>query len=118
MLLVQDHVLPEDQPAARYVDAFERLRDPSHNRAFAESEWVGMFRDAGLTAIHTEQVVKQHNFVKWAERQDCTPEVTAQLIAQLLDAPPLVAAWMQPRDVGTSQATFVNHHILIAGCRP
>ena len=115
MLLVQDHVLPEDQPVARYVDAFERLRDPSHNRAFAESEWTSMFQDAGLTTIHAEQMVKRHGFVAWAERQDCTPEVTDQLVARLRHAPAPVAAWMQPQDVGTPQASFINHHIIIAG---
>src|SRR5262249_14270444 len=29
--VVEDHVLPEDQKAAGYIEAFERLRDPSHN---------------------------------------------------------------------------------------
>ena len=36
ILLVQDHVLPEGQRAARYIDDFERLRDPSHNRALPQ----------------------------------------------------------------------------------
>ncbi|MCJ7829814.1 MAG: hypothetical protein MUP74_00360 [Desulfobacterales bacterium] len=38
LLLVQDHVLPEDPAVARYVDRFERLRDPSHNRAFSQND--------------------------------------------------------------------------------
>jgi ubiquinone/menaquinone biosynthesis C-methylase UbiE len=117
ILLVQDHVLPEDQEAARYVDDFERLRDPSHHRAFAESEWVGMFQDAGLSVTHTEQIVKQHKFLPWAERQDCSADVIAHLAAMLQRAPEAAAAWMQPTDIGTPQATFVNHHILIAGHR-
>jgi hypothetical protein len=49
--LVQDHALPDDKQAVRYVDRFEKLRDPSHNRAYDEGEWRGMFRDAGLTAV-------------------------------------------------------------------
>src|SRR4051794_1763461 len=47
--VVQDHVLPEDAKAAAYVEAFERLRDPSHNRALADYEWRGAYLDAGLT---------------------------------------------------------------------
>jgi ubiquinone/menaquinone biosynthesis C-methylase UbiE len=31
-LLVQDQCLPENTAAARYIDRFERLRDPSHRR--------------------------------------------------------------------------------------
>ena len=117
MLLVQDHVLPNDEHAARYVDAFEKLRDPSHNRAYNEGEWIEMLQEAGLEVIHVEQLTKQHEFIPWVERQDCPAEVAARLIALLQDAPAPVTAWMQPHSVGTPQATFINHHIVIAGCK-
>ena len=115
LLLVQDHVLPGDEKAARYVDAFETLRDPSHNRAYAEYEWAGMFLDAGLMVEHVEQIVKVHEFVPWAERQGCTPDVIQRLGILLKQAPQAAADWMQPRAVGTPEATFVNHHLIIAG---
>jgi ubiquinone/menaquinone biosynthesis C-methylase UbiE len=115
MLLVQDHALPEDDAAARYIDAFERLRDPSHNRAFSESEWGRMLQDAGLTLEHTEQIVKRHEFQFWTEMQACTPQVVAQLVQMVEKAPEAVIEWMQPNGFGTPGAWFVNHHILIAG---
>ncbi len=114
-LLVQDHVLPEDAEAARAIDAFERLRDPSHQRAFAASEWADMFQRAGLAVAHTEQVVKQHDFLPWAERQGCTPDVIARLVELMQGAAPAVVQWLQPRDFGSPQATFVNRHLLILG---
>ena len=115
MLLVQDHALPEDEKAARYVDAFERLRDPSHNRGYAQSEWVTMFEAAGLTVEHTEQIIKNHVFLAWAERQDCTPQVMVRLVKMVEQAPQGALDWMQPQDFGTPDARFVNHHIIIAG---
>ncbi|MCE2473675.1 MAG: methyltransferase domain-containing protein, partial [Anaerolineae bacterium] len=42
LLILQDQLLPDDNEAAQFVDAFERLRDPSHNRAFNEAEWTSM----------------------------------------------------------------------------
>jgi ubiquinone/menaquinone biosynthesis C-methylase UbiE len=117
LLLVQDHTLPEDAEAARYVDAFERLRDPSHNRAFDRSEWAAMLAAAGLVVEHTEQVVKRHGFLAWAERQGCTPETIEHLVTMMEQASPAVLAWMQPRDWGTPQASFANDHIIIAGRR-
>lgn len=115
LLLVQDHVLPEDEQAARYVDGFERLRDPSHNRAYAESEWVRMFQEARLEVVHTEQITKEHEFLPWAERQGCTSSVIERLVGMMAQAPTTVVEWMQPHDFGTPQATFVNRHIIIAG---
>lgn len=117
MLLVQDHAMPEDEQAARYVDAFERLRDPSHNRGFSETEWIEMFQAAGLAVQHTEQIVKQHRLLPWAERQGCTPDTIDRLVLMIEKAPAEVTAWMQPRDFGTPGAAFVNHHLIIAGRR-
>ena len=115
MLLVQDHVLPDDGEAAQAVDAFERLRDPSHNRAFDEGEWRSTFEDAGLAVVHTEQIVKRHAFIPWAERQGCTADTISQLVAMMQQAPTIAEEWMDPQDWDTPEATFINHHILIAG---
>jgi len=115
LLLVQDHVLPEDGSAARYVDAFERLRDPSHNRGYAASEWTTMYEDAELTVEQEETLIKKHKFLPWVERQACTPQVIEQLIELVDRAPQAVLDWMQPQGFGTPGATFVNHHLIIAG---
>lgn len=115
LLLIQDHVLSEDEQAARYVDTFEKLRDPSHNRAYSKSEWVSIFQEAGLKVEHTEQIIKRHEFFQWAERQGCTPETIERLIDMVKQAPAAVTGWMKPKDFGTSEATFANRHIIIAG---
>ena len=115
LLLVQDQVLPEDQAAARYVDDFERLRDPSHNRAFNQLEWLEMFNRAGLTVEYAEEISKRHGLLHWAEMQGGTPEVIAQLRRMLAKAPPIAAAWLDAQGVNTDETSFVNHHILIKG---
>lgn len=115
MLLVQDHVLPVEADAAQYIDQFERLRDPSHNRAFCHLEWEKMFGQAGLNIIHTEEIIKRHQLFPWAERQGCSPETIQRLQKMLLEAAPLAAKWLQVEELGTLDYSFVNHHILIAG---
>jgi ubiquinone/menaquinone biosynthesis C-methylase UbiE len=115
LLLVQDHLLPEDQAAARYIDAFERLRDPSHNRAFNHSEWQRMFVQADLRVEHTEEITKRHLLIPWAERQGCSEDTVKQLTQVLSEAPSVAAHWLQAKDLGNPQSSFVNHHVLIAG---
>jgi ubiquinone/menaquinone biosynthesis C-methylase UbiE len=115
LLLVQDHVLPEAREVGWYVDAFERLRDPSHNRAYSEREWVAMYESAGLVVEHTEQLVKQHQFSAWVERQNCAVETIAELVRMMDDTSEAVVDWMRPRDFGTPGATFVNRHLIISG---
>jgi ubiquinone/menaquinone biosynthesis C-methylase UbiE len=85
-LLVEDHLVPEDDRAARYIDAFERLRDPSHHRIYADYEWRGMFLDAGLTVESSEMLVKSgEKLVPWARRQGCSPEIIQNREWQNLD---------------------------------
>lgn len=115
LLLVQDQIVPEDADTAHAVDNFERLRDPSHSHAYSENEWKRAFAATGLTVTHSEEIIKQHQFVQWIERQGCAPETVERLIALLNDAAPSVIAWLQPQQWGTPEATFANHHILIAG---
>jgi ubiquinone/menaquinone biosynthesis C-methylase UbiE len=116
LLLVEDHVLPDDERAARYVDSFERLRDPSHVRAYAGYEWEGMYLDAGLRVEHSERLTKANSkLVPWAERQGCTPEVIEHLQIMLKQAPAAVAEWMNPQCAGTGDATFDHHYIIIMG---
>ena len=115
MLLVQDHVLPEEDESARYVDQFETVRDPSHNRAFNQTEWKTMFESAGLTVEHTEEYIKQHDFLDWSKRQGNSVQTIAELIRLMNSAPKIAKDWMNPQQWETESATFVNHHLIIRG---
>jgi hypothetical protein len=75
-----------------------------------------MFLDAGLVVETAEQIVKSGTrLVPWAERQGCTPQVIEHLQIMLAQAPDAVAGWMHPQYVGTLDATFDHHYILILG---
>ena len=118
VFLLQDHLLPDDAQAARYIDAFERLRDPSHHRAHSADEWRELFAAAGLTIEYSEPYIKRHDFVSWAKRQGNDDDTIAQLIQLLRQAPHTARDWMDARDWGTPAATFVNRHIIIRGRAP
>ncbi len=117
VLLVQDHLMPEDVAAARYIEAFEKLRDPSHNQAFTVGEWRTMFTEAGVTVTHVERLYKDLNFRTWTDRQGVTPNTKACLIALLDQASPAVLNWMRLRAWGTPDATYRCHHVIVRGSR-
>ena len=117
-LVVQDQLLPEDSTAATYIDAYERLRDPSHHQAYSASQWCRIFTRAGLIVEHTEELSKPLNFQAWVERQACSPGTVVELGAMVRQAPAEVHEWMQPKDFGTPQATILIHYIIIKGRKP
>ena len=114
IFMLQDHVVSEDATVAETVDAFERLRDPSHNQAFSRSQWIAMCENAGLTVEHTEQLVKRHDFLDWCQRQGNSDATIAELDEMLTNGSDALKAWMQPENWSKPEATFVNHHIIIA----
>ncbi len=118
LLLIQDHALPESERDARYLEAFERLRDPSHHRAFSLSEWRGLYLDAGLSVEYADIIKKEANFLAWAQRQDCSPQVIERLTVLLAQAPQVVRDWIEPSCVGTPDATFKHVYTVIGGRKP
>jgi len=118
LFLMQDQVLSEDTATAQYMDEFERTRDPSHHKAYNRSQWIAMFQAAGLIVEHSEEITKRHNLIRWVETQGHRPELVEELSQRLIDAPLKAADWLQARDVGTPEASFVNHHILILAKKP
>lgn len=114
--ILQDNTVPDDERAARYVDAFERLRDPSHHRMYAGYEWQGMFLDSSLTVDVLELAHKPDaNLIEWANTQGQTAEVIERLHVMLVQAPDAARAWMNPHAAGTSDATFDHHYVVIVG---
>jgi len=116
IMVLQDHLLPDDKEAQRHINAFERLRDPSHRTAFSESGWLDLFTNTGLIVLQSKKVLKKHKFLPFAERQGCTPEVIAELAEMMRNAPPTVVEWRNPQgfEGDLSAAVFQDWHIQIA----
>ena len=119
VFVIQDQLLPENRDLGQLVDAFEQLRDPSHNRAYSENEWCEMFRSAGFIIEHTERLTKRHEFNNWARRMIDSDEIVQKLIQMLKKAPSGVIDWLAPLPDADSfhlpGSSFINHHLIIAG---
>lgn len=115
LFLLQDQLLPDDAAVAAIVEAYETLRDPSHHHAYTQTQWNTMFKAAGLNVEHTEEIIKQQQFTKWVKLQGHDDTTLAHLSHLVEYAIEPAKAWMQPRAWGTEEATFVHHHIIMAG---
>jgi ubiquinone/menaquinone biosynthesis C-methylase UbiE len=92
-----DNVVPAGS-VGDYINAFERLRDPSHLRAWTVAEWRDALKKAGLAVSHEEQIFKQMEFKSWAQRYDDT--MKALLRSMLTEVTPEVKAVLQPTGSG------------------
>ena len=114
LLLVQDQCVSDDPEAAEYVNAFERLRDPSHHQTLSVGEWERTLAEGGFEVERVEQLAKRHVLSEWAKMQECDLETVERLHGLLWDAPPLAREWMEPAAEGVEDTFAIRHVILVA----
>ncbi len=115
IVAVIDQIVPENRRAARYINAFERLRDPSHAWAYSLPRWERFFQAAGLSVWHREPFERRHQLGPWAARMHCAPDVVLRLRVMLVQAPEKAAAWLQPEVYPHAGASFLIHQAIILG---
>ena len=114
ILAVVDNVVPSDA-AGDYVNAFEKLRDPSHGRCLTINEWRTIYQATGLPIVQHETLTKQMDFDKWAARHD--PTMQQFLRAMLSEVQGKAAAFLQPA-VSEKGTTFTLQEAIIIGQQP
>ncbi|MBX9589637.1 MAG: methyltransferase domain-containing protein [Hyphomonadaceae bacterium] len=83
--------------AALAYNAFETMRDPSHNRCLGLAEWSEIVTDTGFDLVHKERLGKDMEFQPWAERLGAEPATIARLKDMLVDGEPALQAFLRPR---------------------
>ncbi|MEW8977321.1 MAG: class I SAM-dependent methyltransferase [Symbiobacterium sp.] len=112
-LVVVDNVAPEEPDLDRFINEVEKLRDPSHHRAYRLSEWKGFVEEAGL------HFTVAHRFTSWVDREDWlaranTPPAVADQVRTVLAGAPAAA---RERFRITADG-FILHKAILVGQKP
>ena len=109
-----DSCAPASPLAARHINAFERLRDISHNNSYTRSDWKNFFCEAGLKIDHLQQYRKTLNFSAYCDRKSISALRRIQLKVMLLQAPEAALIYLNPRNVD-GEFVFDLQEILVVG---
>lgn len=110
-LAVVDNVVPAGS-IGDYVNAFERLRDPSHLRAWTVEEWRTAIKAAGFRLGYEEELFKPMEFKSWAARYD---DVMKRLLrAMLTQTTPEVKTLLEPKGDGDALTFRLCEGLFIA----
>ncbi len=82
MVLV-DNVGPEDRDANDYINAFEKLRDPSHGRVHPPAQLIAFIEAAGLSVNKAATLRKPMLFHPWMARMQVAPSRRERLARML-----------------------------------
>ncbi|HET7497947.1 MAG TPA: methyltransferase domain-containing protein [Candidatus Eisenbacteria bacterium] len=116
LVAVIDNVVPEDPEAAAAINAWEKARDPSHDRALPASEWRQLFQRAGLAIEHDEAFRKARDFEAWIGRMPVDAATKERVRAMLTDSRGGMREFLRPE--GEDGALrFYLEEILVIGRR-
>ena len=91
-----DNVVPDDGAVARFVNGWEKRRDPSHARCLSLNEWLGLLTSSGFEIGQSELVAKRMGFTAWADNMSLGPELRQELLEELAGAGDDVASYLRP----------------------
>ncbi len=112
-----DHAGAAEPEVARYVNTFERLRDPSHIWEYNRAEWESFFRTAGLQPGYGEVVRTRLNFNWWTQMQNNDAETVIRLRVMLKQAPKAVADWLEPETPDGGEWSFTRWQLILIGVK-
>jgi ubiquinone/menaquinone biosynthesis C-methylase UbiE len=111
-----DNVTPPEPAAARHINAFEKLRDPSHAWEYSAEDWRAFCQSAGLNVVRLDYYQKPLDFEPWCDRMSVPRVVRQQLRVLLWHAPGAARQSLNPRFTGhpqTGAASFELGEILL-----
>ncbi len=106
VFILEDSVAPQSKRLDRFINALEKLRDPTHVRAYSKREWRCMLLHAGFRPGHSEIYRKTHNIEDWMSNAGCSEELKDSVRAMFVDAP---AAAKEHYAIKTESGKPVNY---------
>lgn len=99
--------------AAETYNRFEKIRDPSHNRAWTATEWIACVEATGFEVAHTEFLPKKMSFRSWINNMS-VPEVKVPGLLEILEnAEPAFQAYVQPQSEDDGDTSFMIAELLL-----
>ncbi|QQK81593.1 methyltransferase domain-containing protein [Salicibibacter cibi] len=113
-----DNTVPEADVFDTFYNKVEKLRDPSHIRAWKKSEWIAKIEKAGFTVEHMQRFRKTFDFQDWCARLDVPAEKRGMLQQLFAEAPPSTRQKFNIRyDDDGHVRTFDGESILLHACK-
>ncbi len=116
-LVLVDNIGPDDAEALAYVNAFEKLRDPSHGWEHPLATLVDFCRRAGLDLLHGERLLKPMKFHPWMERMQVGQADRERLTDMLWNSQGPARAFLHPQGSG-AETTFSLHEGILLASKP
>lgn len=116
-MAIIDTLLPADPEIAEFYETMERMRDPTHIRAYNEEQWRDMIAAADLILQETMVIPKSHDFHEWAKRAGMNRKQIQELNKFFMDAPQKVHDYFKIESFAGEVETYTDQKLLVYASR-
>ena len=109
-----DNIVVEDEEAAGFYNAFEKIRDPSHHRVFSLTQLQSMMKAAGLKVEISRQLKKEVEFQDWADRQHVSDADKIKLLEMISRLPSSLRSMLTPRNADGTLYFSLHEAVIVA----
>ncbi|NUQ38592.1 MAG: class I SAM-dependent methyltransferase [Caldilineales bacterium] len=113
-LVLVDNIGPDEAAACAYVNAFERLRDPSHGWMHPLPALLDFIAAAGLSVQHSERLTKPMLFQPWMDRMQVAPADRRRLSELLWGSAGAARAFLDPQGAGEAVTFSLREGVIAA----
>lgn len=117
-LLLIDNVAPERAEYDQFYNEIEKVRDPSHFRAWKKSEWISLAEHAGFTVELLTSFPKTFGFQAWCDRMEVPEPERQQLEQRFLQAAPELKRQFNIVEQEGRLVSFQGQAILLRARKP
>ncbi len=112
-MVIIDTLLPSDPEIAEFYQTMEKMRDPTHIRAFNEDQWKQMILDSELILHETKIIPKTHDFQEWAKRAGMNRKEIQELNSFFMEASPKIHDFFKIESFAGEVETYTDRKLLI-----
>ncbi len=113
-LALVDNIGPEDAAANAYVNAFEKLRDPSHGHLYPPNQLARFLEAAGLEITDSFTLRKPMDFHAWMTRMQVSPADREHLTRLLWDSQGAAREFLNPGGDGDATTFDLREGLFLA----
>ena len=116
-MAIIDTLLPADPEIADFFQTMEKMRNPTHIKAYSEQDWRQMVEDAELILKDIQIIPKTHDFQEWVKTAGLNRNKVQELNKFFMDASPKIHDFFKIESFAGEIESYTDQKLLIYATR-
>ena len=112
-MAIIDTLMPSDPEIAEFFQTMEKMRNPTHIKAFSEDEWQKMIQDSELILQETMIISKTHDFQEWTKTAGLNRTKVQELNKFFMDAPQKIHDYFKIESFAGEVESYTDKKLVI-----